>query len=336
MTNNRLELRVGLFVFAGLTALCTMIILFGFRHVRIMHDTYSMTAMFHFTNGIVVGAPVRFAGVDVGKVTGIEFSKKYPNTVDLLINVHKGIVIRKDARLIINSLGIMGEKYLEFMPKSDTAEALNEGDYIQGEEPLPLDDVVSESLKLIGQVRITFSDIFDEKTVQNVKDILSQIKDLTDEETEKAFKESLGNIVRLTDAETSQTLKNSLKNIETLTGEKTQTHLQAALEEFEFTSSAFRSVIEENREEIKEIAQRWKDISAHMEKILKSLENAEGTMGLLISSPAIHENLDRTLTNLNEWITMIRKHGLLYKEKDVRKDDSASKGKSGNRGFFSR
>jgi hypothetical protein len=69
-----------------------------------------------------------------------------------------------------------------------------------------------------------------------------------------------------------------------------------------------------------------------MEKILKSLENAEGTMGLLISSPAIHENLDRTLTNLNEWVSMIRKHGLLYKEKDVRKDDSDSK--RGNRGFF--
>lgn len=331
MTNHRLELRVGLFVFAGLTALCIMIILFGFRHVRLMHDTYRLTAMFHFTNGIMVGAPVRFAGVDVGKVTQIEFSKEYPNTVDLLMDVHQGIVIRKDARLIINSLGIMGEKYLEFIPRTDTAEVLNEGSFIQGEEPLPLDDVVSESLKLIGRVRTTFTEVFDEKTVQNLKDVIQQLKNLTDEETEKAFKDSIKNIARLTDEETNQSLKNSLKNIETLTGEKTQTHLDSLFEEFQSASSALRSLIDENKDDISEIVQRWKDIYVHMERVLKSLENANGTMGLLISSPALHENLDRTLTNLNEWITMVRQHGLLYKEKPK---DKGSKG--GNRGYFSR
>jgi len=333
MTNSRLELRVGIFVFVGLTALCIMIILFGFRYVGIMQDSYNLTAMFHFTNGIVVGAPVRFSGVDVGKVTAIEFSKEHPNTVNLLMNIQKGLIIRKDARLIINSLGVMGEKYLEFIPRSADAELLQEGDSIQGEEPLPLNDVVSESLLLIGQIRQTFTKVFDEKTIQDMKDIVHQVKDLTDEETEKMFKESLSNIARLTDDETSQSIKKSLKNIEMLTGEKTQAHLETLFYDFQSTSSAFRSVIEENRDEIREIAEKWKNISVHMENILKSLENAEGTMGLLISSPALHENLDRTLTNLSEWISMIRKHGLLYKEKDVRKDDSSAKGK-GNRGYF--
>src|SRR5574341_107012 len=182
MANSRIEIRVGIFVLVGLTILGTMIIMFGFQNVRFFQDTYRLTAVFNFTSGVVIGAPVRLAGVNVGKVTTIELSGDEANHVYLHLQIHKDVVIRKDVRLLINSLGILGEKYLEFIPKSTTAEPLEEGDKILGEEPIPLSDVVTEGLNLVSDFRAVFEDIFDAPTKENVKKIIKNLENLTNEE----------------------------------------------------------------------------------------------------------------------------------------------------------
>lgn len=318
MTHSRTEVRVGIFVFVGLTILCSMIIMFGFKNIRVLHDVYRITASFKFTNGIVVGAPVRLSGVDVGKIDSIEFAKDENNSVYLHMDIQSGIVIRKDVRLIINSLGIMGEKYLEFIPKSASAEPMKDGDVIIGEEPIPLNDVVMESLKMIDEFKDTFREIFNEETKDNIRETIKNLKTLTDEETQKA-------------------LKNSLKNLSRLTGPKTRKQLHAAFQSIDETVDSLQSVVNENREDLRTILIRIKNISESFEKIASDIKASKGTLGLLVSSPELHESLDKTILNMNEWITLIRKHGLLYKEKDVRKEDQREqKTVSSNRGVLYR
>ncbi len=270
MDRSRIEVRVGIFVFIGLTALCLMIVLFGFRNMRFIKNTYSLTAVFQFTNGVVLGAPVRFAGVDVGKVEKIEFADRQSNDVYLKLSIRKGIVIRKDARLIVNSLGVMGEKYLEFIPKTVTAEPYASGEQVDGEEPLPLNDVIAEALRTVEHFRKIFEEVFDEKTKENIRATIQNLRNLTDEEVQKS-------------------LKDSLNQISLITGE--------------------------NRENIKTFLMHANNISHSLEEVSNNLKESKGTLGLLISNPALHESLHKTLENMNAWISGVRKNGLLYKEK---------------------
>lgn len=317
MVHSRLELRVGIFVFVGLTLFCVMIIMFGFRNVKLLQDVYRLTAVFKFTNGLVVGAPVRYSGVDVGKVTAIEFAPDTTTDVYLHIDVQKGVTIRKDARLIINSLGILGEKYLEFMPKSTIADPYLEGDKVLGEEPVALNDVISEGLNLVEDIRSVFQDIFDSQTKENIKKVIQNVNALTDEETQKTFKASL-------------------ENIANLTGSQTQKELSEALNGFQEASHSFALVIQDHREDFDIIFNRLKVASQSMASVGISLKKSKGTLGLLISNPAVHEKLESVLTNFNEWITMVRKHGLLYKERDVAKEQTSTYSPKNNRGYLRR
>lgn len=297
----------------GLVILSTMIIMFGFRNVRFFQDTYQLTAVFSYTSGVVIGAPVRLAGVDIGKVTAIELSGNEANDVYLHLQIHKGIVIRKDARLLVNSLGILGEKYLEFIPKTSTGEILKDGSQIRGEEPIPLSDVVTQGLNLVSDFRAVFEDIFNPETKENVRKIIRNLENLTNEETQKAFKDSLRNIARLT-------------------GSETRNKIRLLLAQLDETTSSLNALIQDHQDDFETILERWKTISSSIESITLNLNESKGTLGMLVNTPTLHQTLSETLTNMNEWITNVRKYGLLHKDKNVDKDDSSKD----NRGFLYR
>ena len=313
MSRSRIEIRVGIFVLIGLAILCTMIIMFGFQNVKLFKEAYDLTAVFNYTSGVVVGAPVHLAGVDIGKVTAIELSGDETNDVNLQLQIRKGVVIRKDSRLLINSLGILGEKYLDFIPRTKTAEPLKEGDKIRGEEPVPLIDIMTETLSLVSDFRKVFEDIFDPATKENVKKIIHNLENLTNEETQKSFKETL-------------------KNISSLTGDETRKRFDSILTQLDETTSSMQALIHDHREDLKTIIDRWKTISESVESITLNLNESKGTLGLLVNNPALHESLSKTLTNLNEWITNVRRYGLLHKDKDVGRQGD----KEDNRGYLFR
>lgn len=67
---SKLELKVGIFVFIGLVILVTFVLLIG--DIRTWRAGYNINFKFGFINGVKVGAPIRFAGVDVGEVKDIK------------------------------------------------------------------------------------------------------------------------------------------------------------------------------------------------------------------------------------------------------------------------
>lgn len=316
MSMSRLEIRVGAFVMLGLIALTAMIILFGFRNVKLIHDTYPLTVIFHYTNGLEVGAPVRYSGVEVGKVTGIEFSEQETNDVYVEMDVKKTILIRKDARLMINSLGIMGEKYIEIIPRSAHADVALEGEKIKGEEPMPLSDVMSEALGFVDKLEKTMDEIFDDATKEDIK-------------------KTLANIERLTGEEIHNKLTTALDRISNVTGPDIKEKILGLLENYNKVAGSLTKVIGSESGELHELFVVAQRLMRNLEPVLISLRESKGTLGLLVSDPQAYENLNKTLVNLNEWVTMIRKHGLLYKEKDVRSNKSSDR-RDSNRGYLTR
>jgi len=136
-----LELKVGIFVFIGLVILTYFVLMIG--DFKLMKHGYHIKTVFGFANGIKVGAPLRFAGVDVGEVKEIKLThEKDGKTIVFLTGwVESETSIPKDSRAWVNTLGLLGEKYLEIIPGKDFQHPLKENDILLGEDPTSVQEV---------------------------------------------------------------------------------------------------------------------------------------------------------------------------------------------------
>ena len=138
-----LDLWVGLFVIAGLAALVILAMKVGNLGSFSAPETYTVYAQFDNIGGLKVRAPVKSAGVVVGRVAGIEFdTKTYKARVRL--EIESRYPFSTDASAAILTSGLLGEQYVGLETGADTA-MLKDGDTIT----LTQSAVVLE--KLIGQ-----------------------------------------------------------------------------------------------------------------------------------------------------------------------------------------
>jgi phospholipid/cholesterol/gamma-HCH transport system substrate-binding protein len=151
------ELKVGIFIACGI--LIFFIVVFSIGDVQFVKKGYDLNVVFDFANGITESAPVRFAGVNVGQVEDIQifFDEEAKRTrVKLLARINnENIKIEKDSKVIINTLGLLGEKYLEIFPGTDVENILLDGDRITGINPVPTALMAEKAQNLIE----TISDI---------------------------------------------------------------------------------------------------------------------------------------------------------------------------------
>jgi len=139
----KLELKVGLFVFLGLMILSVFILSIG--KFRTWSAGYEASFIFNFVNGVKIGAPVRFAGVDVGEVKKIKLAFN-PNDsttkVKLICWLKKEARIPNDSTVWINTLGLLGEKYVEVIPGKEYENCLSSKQELTGIDPLAMHEVM--------------------------------------------------------------------------------------------------------------------------------------------------------------------------------------------------
>jgi phospholipid/cholesterol/gamma-HCH transport system substrate-binding protein len=143
MQRSTLDLWVGLFVMAGIGALLVLAMKVGNMSGVSVSDTYQLTAQFDNIGGLKARAPVKSAGVVVGRVGGIQFdNEKF--TARVILNIDKTYKFPKDSSASILTAGLLGEQYIGLEGGGDTVN-LNSGDRIKQTQSA----VVLE--KLIGQ-----------------------------------------------------------------------------------------------------------------------------------------------------------------------------------------
>jgi len=146
----KLELKVGIFVFIGLTILVIFVLSIG--GFKTWSSGYHIKINFNFVNGVKVGAPVRFAGVDVGEVKKIilEFSpEENRSNIRLLVWVRDVIKIPMDSSVWVNTLGLLGEKYVEIIPGKDYAHSLIDNQSLAGVDPLPIHEIFNRAESIL-------------------------------------------------------------------------------------------------------------------------------------------------------------------------------------------
>ncbi|HTD91495.1 MAG TPA: outer membrane lipid asymmetry maintenance protein MlaD [Burkholderiales bacterium] len=143
MQRSTIDLWVGLFVMAGVGALLVLAMKVGNMSGASVSETYQLTAQFDNIGGLKSRAPVKSAGVVVGRVAAIQFdNEKFVARVTL--NIDKSYKFPKDTSASIMTSGLLGEQYIGLEGGGDPAN-LNSGDRIKQTQSA----VVLE--KLIGQ-----------------------------------------------------------------------------------------------------------------------------------------------------------------------------------------
>lgn len=119
MNKNGLDLWVGLFVIAGVGALLFLALKVGSMNAVKASDSYEVVAAFENIGGLKARAPVKSAGVVVGRVSDISFdSQAYEALVTLRID--KRYAFPKDTSAAILTSGLLGEQYIGIAAGGDS------------------------------------------------------------------------------------------------------------------------------------------------------------------------------------------------------------------------
>ena len=145
MSKRNLEILVGSFVVLGLLALVFVALKAANLTSFSGGATYPLTARFDNIGGLKARAPIRSAGVVVGRVTAISLdAKTYQGVVSL--EVQRGFDFPKDTSAKILTAGLLGDQYIGLEPGGDEKN-LVAGDVItQTQSAVVLENLISQFL----------------------------------------------------------------------------------------------------------------------------------------------------------------------------------------------
>jgi len=144
MERTVLDLWVGVFVAAGIAALLVLALKVGNASTTFnVGETYRLIAEFDNIGGLKVRAPVKSAGVVVGRVDDIQFENQR-FVARVAMKIDKRYAFPKDTSVSILTSGLLGEQYIGLDAGGDSA-MLKDGDTVK----ITQSALVLE--KLIGQ-----------------------------------------------------------------------------------------------------------------------------------------------------------------------------------------
>lgn len=143
MERKTVDLWVGIFVTAGLIGLLVLALKVGSASSVSVSDGYTIIAEFDNVGGLRARAPVKSAGVLVGRVEKVGFDN---NTLraKVIMRIDKRYEFPKDSSVSILTTGLLGDQYIGIAGGGDV-ELLKDGDRVR----LTQSAIVLE--KVIGQ-----------------------------------------------------------------------------------------------------------------------------------------------------------------------------------------
>ena len=143
MNRSTIDLWVGIFVAAGFGALLFLALKVGNLTSFTTGQTYEVRAEFANIGGLKLRAPVKSAGVVVGRVSDIRFdSESYQAIVS--IDVEAGYKFPRDSSAKILTSGLLGEQYIGLEAGGDDV-MLKNGDRLRlTQSAVVLENLISQ------------------------------------------------------------------------------------------------------------------------------------------------------------------------------------------------
>lgn len=135
------KIRLGIFVSISITLFIGGIYFIGQRQ-QLFSSMFRISGIFKDISGLEVGNNVRFSGINVGIIEDIQQITDSTVRVDMLILEHSRKFIKKNAKAIIGSDGLMGNKILLIIPGTAGEQQLSNNDTIETTRSITMDDIL--------------------------------------------------------------------------------------------------------------------------------------------------------------------------------------------------
>jgi phospholipid/cholesterol/gamma-HCH transport system substrate-binding protein len=328
------QLKIGILGVAALTLAAMLIVAVGGQG-GFAWQRYALKTRFSDIAGLKTGAVVRVAGVDVGKVTDIEFSGAEVE-VTLEVNEAQQERITENSRASIGSLSLLGEPIIIISPSAQ-GRRLVDGDFIPSEAAAagiaslaePVQAGVQEATRLIQDIRagkgtvgklVTDESLYREfnALIGSAEGVIAGIN---------RGQGTLGKLAR--DDAAYRELNASLANLNEMTrriraGEGSLgrlLHDDALAKSLTSTANNFDEITAKlNRGDgtagklltDKAVYDRLNAITERIDKLVSALQSGQGTAGQLVTDKQLYDNMNGAANELRSLIADIRKDPRKY------------------------
>lgn len=309
-----IEIRVGIFVVVCLVFLGALIWKLG-KYEPLTKKSYEIEVVFPNVGGIVKDAGVLYGGIKVGSVHGISLDQAGQLKIHITLEIFQTVKIRNDAKFVINQSGLLGDRYVDIIPQSATAEFLKPGDVVEGSTSVDLSEAIHSVVDVLHLAAGTIARV--DKAIQRIDETVLSRQSLEHIDSSLASIDAASsNAVALTLSVRGVVDENRGKVDNTLT------KFSDAADNLNLTSSNINQVVTANQDDIRVATKKLAESAERLNDILAKLEKGEGTAGKLLVDPTLHDEIVHLVQN---W----RKYGLLYKEgnrPDTRKPQEPKRG----------
>ncbi|HVV82572.1 MAG TPA: MlaD family protein [Kofleriaceae bacterium] len=202
MRERGLEFKVGILIIVAAVILAGFIFVLGNFSLA---KGYTVYVDYDYSGNLQEGAPVKVAGIKVGKVEDVSFrggaidpdtGRRVYVRVTAWIEKRAQDSIRSDAEVFINTAGVLGEQYLEIVPGKDWEHPpVAPGTKLVGRNPPRTDLVLSRLYEVLESLSDVLSE--DKDTIKNLlrnsADAVAQVDDLL-----KTNREQVGRLISST------------------------------------------------------------------------------------------------------------------------------------------
>lgn len=323
------QLKIGILGVAAL-GLASMLILAVGGQGGFAWERYALKTKFSDIQGLKTGAVVRVAGVDVGKVTAIEFVGAEVE-MTLEVNEDHQERITEHSRASIGSLSLLGEPIIIITP-SNQGRRLIDGDFIQstGAAPGiatmagPVQAGVEEATRLIADIRAgkgTVGKLMTDDAVYREFNALIGAAEGVIAGVNRG-QGTLGKLAR--DDSAYRQLNAALADLNAMTrriraGEGSLGRIlndDALAKSLSSTATSFDEIAAKvNRGEgsagkfinDKQLYDRFNSITDRMDKLIAAIEGGQGSAGSFLKDKQLYDNMNGAATELRSLMAEIRK-----------------------------
>lgn len=176
---------VGLFVIMLGAAWLVISLWLALGDFRTQYTTYHVY-MVESVSGLYLDAPVKYRGVEIGKVSDIELDPRVPDQVQLTLGIESSVPIKEDTIAVLTVQGLTGIAFVDLTGGSLDAPLLaaKEGEEFPVIESGPsffsrLDMSGTELIANVNVLANRLGSVLDTDGVQTLRDLLVNIRDIT-------------------------------------------------------------------------------------------------------------------------------------------------------------
>jgi phospholipid/cholesterol/gamma-HCH transport system substrate-binding protein len=141
-----IDVSTGLFVLLGLVAIVFLVTQISNREFSLTDTSYRLKAQFENIGGLKIGAPVKMAGVTIGRVEKIGYDMQLLKAVVTLRIDDRYNEIPNDSDASIYTAGLLGGQYIGISP-GGSEEYFKNGDQIEFvQDAIVLENLISKYL----------------------------------------------------------------------------------------------------------------------------------------------------------------------------------------------